>query len=364
MEVRCQGCNKLFRVSDDKITGTGVKFSCTRCGASVKITREAFESYKMQQPAPVQAAPRPVAAPPVKERKPAAAPAFEFDLSDPATAAAALSVQEEAPVLQPENPAPFVPRPSAAEPRKDQAGLAGVMDASPNPASAPKTDAAPKPKPKPEPLRAPVIPAAAAAADHEAPHPAHPIPTPVSMRPERSGTGKKILVLAMALLIIGAAAYGVFFYIQNRSQQAMDVATAVTPEGLQIQSAAGAIDTETNDLVITGVVENKTEMPKPGWYVVADVYDAQNNVLVRAKLLNGKQVYTKRDYEILAGRGINIEELKANQLQQQGIIIPALGSVMFEIRVMDPPVGIASFNATLQPFDPEQLFREIAEEQK
>src|SRR5512147_2360766 len=49
MEVRCGKCNKLFRVSDDKITGRGVKFSCTRCGESVKITREAFENYSLAQ---------------------------------------------------------------------------------------------------------------------------------------------------------------------------------------------------------------------------------------------------------------------------------------------------------------------------
>src|SRR5512147_2168608 len=51
MEVRCGKCNKLFRVSDDKITGRGVKFSCTRCGESVKITREEFENYSLAQSA-------------------------------------------------------------------------------------------------------------------------------------------------------------------------------------------------------------------------------------------------------------------------------------------------------------------------
>jgi hypothetical protein len=31
---------------------------------------------------------------------------------------------------------------------------------------------------------------------------------------------------------------------------------------------------------------------------------------------------------------------------------------------MEPPVDISSFNAALEPFDPEQLFKEMAEEQK
>ena len=40
MDIRCGKCNKLFRVSDDKITGKGIKFACSRCGEAVKITRE------------------------------------------------------------------------------------------------------------------------------------------------------------------------------------------------------------------------------------------------------------------------------------------------------------------------------------
>src|SRR5512142_1373049 len=51
MEIRCGKCNKLFRVSNDKITGSGVKFPCTRCGELVKITREAFENYTLAQSA-------------------------------------------------------------------------------------------------------------------------------------------------------------------------------------------------------------------------------------------------------------------------------------------------------------------------
>jgi hypothetical protein len=81
-------------------------------------------------------------------------------------------------------------------------------------------------------------------------------------------------------------------------------------------------------------------------------------------MLNGKQLYTKKDYEVLEKRGLNVQELKAKNLQEPGIVIPPKGSVRFEIRFMEPPVGISSFNATLEPFDPEQLFKEMAEEQK
>jgi predicted Zn finger-like uncharacterized protein len=45
MEVRCGSCNKVFRVSEDKITGSGIKFACSKCGNPVTITREESEQY-------------------------------------------------------------------------------------------------------------------------------------------------------------------------------------------------------------------------------------------------------------------------------------------------------------------------------
>jgi hypothetical protein len=180
-----------------------------------------------------------------------------------------------------------------------------------------------------------------------------------------SGTGKKLpIIIAVLLVIILAAAFGAKWYFGRVSKQVSDAAKAVTsPGGLLVTNSAGVIDPVNQDLVITGVVENTTDKPRPAWYVVVDVYDAQNTVLVRAKLLSGKQIYTRRDYDILARRGRNIQELKM-KMQEQGTIIPPKSTVNFEIRIMEPPVGIASFNATLQPFDPVQLFKEIAEDQK
>jgi predicted Zn finger-like uncharacterized protein len=49
MEVQCGACNKLFRVSDDKITGRGIKFPCTRCGEYVRITQEDLQNYTMSR---------------------------------------------------------------------------------------------------------------------------------------------------------------------------------------------------------------------------------------------------------------------------------------------------------------------------
>jgi hypothetical protein len=74
---------------------------------------------------------------------------------------------------------------------------------------------------------------------------------------------------------------------------------------------------------------------------------------------NGKQLYTMRDYEVLAKRGVDVQELQAKNLHGPGVVIPPKGTVHFEIRFMELSNNIASFNATLQPFDPVRLYKEI-----
>jgi hypothetical protein len=187
-----------------------------------------------------------------------------------------------------------------------------------------------------------------------------------------ASSGKKYLILALLLVVLCAAAffilrsagYNVFRFTRLTSKGAEVAPKAMTsPEGLQITSASGSLD-QNQDLIISGAIENTTDKERTAWYVVVHVYDAQGAVIMNARMLNGKQLYTKRDYEVLEKRGVSVQELKAKNLQEPGVVIPPKGSVRFEIRFMEPPVGISSFNATLEPFDPEQLFKEMAEEQK
>src|ERR1700690_2253229 len=118
MEVRCGTCNKLFRVSDDKITGIGIKFPCTRCGAYVRITHAVFEHYPLShgavsvldmfepkpKPAPAPASLFPEAAEPVAgETAPPEHEAQIFDFAAQATYANAL--EEKAPLFV--EPDPF-----------------------------------------------------------------------------------------------------------------------------------------------------------------------------------------------------------------------------------------------------------------
>jgi len=171
--------------------------------------------------------------------------------------------------------------------------------------------------------------------------------------------GKKYINLIILFFILYAGGYGVFLYMQPVAKGDGELVKGVTSqEGLQITCASGSADAS-QDYLISGVIENTTDQERPAWYVVANVYDAQGTVLMRERIWNGKQLYTGKDYAVLAKRGVNIKELKAKSLQEPGVVIPPKGKVRFEIRFMEWPASIAGFNATLEPFDPVPLYKEI-----
>ncbi len=386
MEVRCTSCNKLFRVADEKIGGSGVKFGCTRCSATVKIAREDFEHYLQSKQAAVAVAPPTVAVNTAPALRPSAlkpapqqAQADVFDLSEPAAAAAAMQErEEEMPVVAqsaPPTQAPPVPPKPAPKVEPHQAAAIQTKTApSSQPKPAPIAPVKPAAPVKPRQEQAPAMPVSPATS--ASPAPAVPAPAREAHRPapieathtqpaSSSGFGKKAAVLVVVLIVIGSLGVGAKYYISRTSQKVADVVKQATlPDGLQIKNAAGTVDPVKQDLIVSGLVENATDQPKLAWYVLVEVYDAQGAVLTKAKLLNGKQLFTRRDFEIMSKRGENIQEIKTKQLQEPGVIIPAHGSVNFEVRILEPPVGMATFNSLLQPFDPVQLFKEMAEEQK
>ena len=178
-----------------------------------------------------------------------------------------------------------------------------------------------------------------------------------------------ILALFGTLIILGLAGYGVFVYLRpsptsppSQQKKVQEPAREITSiEGLQIVNPAGAMDAN-GDLLVTGIIENAADKERSDWYVVLEVYDAQGVVLSKLRLLNGNQIYSQRDYDILAKRGANVQELKAKILQGKGLAIPPKGKVNFEARYVQPTPGIASFIAQVVPFDRVQLNKEIAEE--
>jgi hypothetical protein len=95
-----------------------------------------------------------------------------------------------------------------------------------------------------------------------------------------------------------------------------------------------------------------------GWYLVTEVRDAKEAVLTTVKMMNGIQLYTAKERELLAKRGMKAEDIQKMTAAQDGMI-PARGSVNFEVRVMNPPAGSAGFLPTLRAFDPASLGEKV-----
>lgn len=405
MEVRCGACNKLFRVSDDKITGRGIKFPCTRCGEYVKITQEDLQNYTLSQ-STVSALDlfEPKAGPAAAPLSAEAAHAVAESMAvEPAAATAPEDVKEEKPpsFFEPvqSQPASAAKPEPAAEPRPEplmkskSTQPASVTE--PEPAAEPKPEplmrSAPKTEPpvepqtesqeEPSPLmeaEAKTAPIPASSAQPSKPkaqtsRPAAPTVSPVAEHAEQERmpssmpffSGKMILLLIGALIVLGLAGYGAFVYLQPPPQKKVEKAAPVITsiDGLEIVNSAGTMDAN-GDLIVTGDIANAADTAKSDWYVVVEVYDAQGAVLTKIRLLNGNQIYSKRDFDILAKRGVNVQELKTKLLQPTGSAIPPTGRVKFEARFVQPLQGISSFVAQVVPFDRAQLYKEIAEEIK
>jgi hypothetical protein len=172
------------------------------------------------------------------------------------------------------------------------------------------------------------------------------------------------MVLAIAVLIIVAVGYFAILHFKRSTPVGTpQVGTLTSIDGLEVVNTKAAHNAK-GDYVISGEIVNNTEVERPAWLVVAEVFDGKGMLLGRARMLNGIELYTQRDYEILAKRGTNVQELKARNLQEQRSKLSPKGTVHFEITILEPPTGGVKFSANLQPFDPVQLFKEIIAEQK
>jgi predicted Zn finger-like uncharacterized protein len=314
MEIRCGSCSKLFRVADDKITGSGIKFKCTRCGEYVKITREDFERYNLSKaaapgfPSLEPAAPATATfgttqpevtgrepmpeVPPVTGPEPVIPPAVESPYTEPAspttkptsepepwnippTEQPEATVQETAPeappVTVPEQPeAPIVAASYAEE-------LASLM-ATPEPGHGTQAESAEKPMQeekeagvfKPD---APQPSAPSISGTERLTAPARPTATAadvIAAAPlARPSSGKKYLIIALSVIILAVAAffilraagYNVFHFTRSASKTEQATKVMTSPEGLQITSAQGSLD-QNHDLVVSGMVSNTTDKEK------------------------------------------------------------------------------------------------------
>ncbi len=173
---------------------------------------------------------------------------------------------------------------------------------------------------------------------------------------------RTVMILVIALLVLGLGGVGAFLYFRSSARPQQTASEAVvSPEGLRVINPSGSIEAN-GDLLVSGSVENTTDKPQPVWLIAVDVYDARGAVIRNIKLLNGRQLFTRMDYDVLAKRGVNVEELKTKTLHDRGVVIPPKGTIPFEAHYLQPPIGIASFNATLQPVDPAKVLEQAAKE--
>jgi predicted Zn finger-like uncharacterized protein len=186
--------------------------------------------------------------------------------------------------------------------------------------------------------------------------------------------GKRALVIAAVALVLVAVLAGLYYLgflwgkneqealqkqqpiSQSKSQPARQ---EITPEGLSIVDPVAFVDPERGDLVITGMIQNTTDQPKPGWYLVTEVRDSKETVLATVQMVNGIQIYSKAEQETFVKRGGKIDGLQRKMASPGEGTIPPKGSVSFEVRVMNPPAGSARFLPMLQSVDPSTLIENM-----
>lgn len=173
------------------------------------------------------------------------------------------------------------------------------------------------------------------------------------------GIGLAVLVLFLGMFGEVRSALSMKTVKEDAAKAFQDMASA---EGLQVTSSLASWDPATGDLILNVTLENTGDAEKKPWYLVADVYDASGGTLATVKMLTGKQLYSQRDYEIMGKRGVNVQSFRLEQMKQPETPIAAHTVINVEIRVMEPPAGVASFVASFQPFDPLKILREQMEE--
>jgi predicted Zn finger-like uncharacterized protein len=170
-------------------------------------------------------------------------------------------------------------------------------------------------------------------------------------------------VIGFVLVVVVAALYYLGFLGGKTEQKALQkpqplsepARQAITSEGLSIVDPVAFVDSERGDLVITGKIQNTTDKPRAGWYLVIEVRDSKETVLSTVKMVNGIQIYSKAEHDILAKRGVKVEELEKKMASPGEGQVSAKGMVPFEVRVMNPPAGSARFLPTLQSVELSSL---------
>ncbi len=421
MEFQCKSCNRIFRVPDNRVTASGIKFKCTKCGASVNITPEDIRAQKLlSENAPVSGAEPQVAANTAVADTPSATSSFSpavdaasADTIHPLVSGSlagafggigcaipvlaitllgigSLSVLSGGRVGLPLGQTMLITGASVI----GFGVLIGIVLASFQARSENKIFGFPGV------LIGTLLGAAfgaieglIAAAGSGA------VFSIAVIIGSAIGWGFKALLLSIVVVLarrsvatsstestsatisggqllgIGLACLVAFLGIFGDVRTALNAKTVreeasqayqnmASADGLEVASSSTSWDSGTGDLVLSVAIENKGETEKKVWYLLAKISDGSGNVLTTVKMLTGKQLYTHRDYEVMRRRGADIQNLVIEHMKQPETPLAAHSTLNVEMRVLEPPSGIASFDVTFQPIDPVKMFQEAMEEAK
>lgn len=186
---------------------------------------------------------------------------------------------------------------------------------------------------------------------------------PGSFSLEISGMQKTVTAVLFFFMIftLGMEAKGLYLTKSSYEESLKEVSA----EGLTVKDMKELRNAE-GDLVISGLVENLTEDDKTGWYLMAELVDNEDRVISKARLINGAQSYTARDFKIYHERGKRVSPERLLKPDTDVIIKPG-ESVSFEVVFLNPPREYKECKLTMKDLDlnaMQEYLRESLEDMK
>lgn len=141
---------------------------------------------------------------------------------------------------------------------------------------------------------------------------------------------------------------------QNYAKAALEqTKQEMSSEGLTVTGQEKSYNSQ-GDLVVTGKIANNSKDDKTGWLVVAELKDGSGAVIRKATLMNGVQMHSMKDMEILKKRGQNIQRPNPGE-PGRAQIIKSGETVPFEIAFLDPPSEYNDLALRLKNIDQESM---------
>lgn len=162
--------------------------------------------------------------------------------------------------------------------------------------------------------------------------------------------GAKRIIVGAVLLVVAAMVAGQTLDIKERrglnvftTQHDKERKQRESTEGLLIDHCEAHWDNN-GDFIISGLVTNTTNLIKP-WFIDAKTLDKDNKVLSTAKMLDGRQLFSLKEIELLA----NVRKFPDCAIRGPERQLVPQSTSRFELRMIQPPPETVSYSLTLVP---------------